>query len=177
MSSATIRSAYAATAILAALGLAACAESTITAEPTPAATVSSMRESNGLRIEGAWVKAADTGMSAAFGILQNTSNRAIRVTAVTSKAATSMQLHETVPSADGGMEMRQKPGGFVIPADGKVQLEPGGNHLMLMGLTKPIRPGDDVTFTLTLSDGSALDFTAPAKAFTGANENYAEGHG
>jgi len=51
-------------------------------------------------------------------------------------------------------------------------LEPGGYHLMFLGIPTPIAAGEDITVTLMLSDGSELDLTAVAKDFAGANEDY-----
>ena len=48
---------------------------------------------------------------------------------------------------------------------------------MLMGLTKPLTAGTDVTFTLTLAGGGSFEFTAVAKDFSGANEDYVEDEG
>jgi copper(I)-binding protein len=56
-------------------------------------------------------------------------------------------------------------------------LAPGGDHIMIMDLTAPIRPGDQVEVTLALSDGSTIPFTALAKETTGGEENYDEGAG
>ena len=46
---------------------------------------------------------------------------------------------------------------------------------MLMDLPEPVVAGDELSFTLTFSDDSTLDFTAPAKDYAGANENYEDG--
>jgi copper(I)-binding protein len=46
---------------------------------------------------------------------------------------------------------------------------------MIMDLASPIRPGDQVEVTLTLSDGSTIPFTAIAKETTGGEENYGGG--
>ena len=78
---------------------------------------------------------------------------------------------------DGKMVMRQKQGGIVIKAKGTHALEPGGDHLMLMNLTQPVKAGDELTFTLTFADGRTEQFTAVAKPFAGAQESYAPGHG
>jgi copper(I)-binding protein len=43
---------------------------------------------------------------------------------------------------------------------------------MFMDVTAPLRAGDDTTITLTFSDASTVDITAPVKEFAGANENY-----
>lgn len=66
-------------------------------------------------------------------------------------------------------------GGFVIPAGGEFALAPGANHIMLMDLQSPLLAGDETTFTLTFSDDSTYEFTAPVKDYSGANENYDEG--
>lgn len=132
-------------------------------------------QSSALSIDQAWVKAADSEMSAAFGVLRNDSDKEIHITAATSSASPVMELHETVENASGEMVMREKEGGFVIPAGSEYVLEPGANHLMLMDIETPVKAGDDVSFSLTLQDGSTFEFTAPAKDFTGADERYIPG--
>jgi copper(I)-binding protein len=79
--------------------------------------------------------------------------------------------------ADGKMQMRPKAGGFTVPARGTHELKPGGDHIMFLELTGPVRPGADVAITLTLSDGSTVAFTAVGKEFAGGNESYAPGSG
>lgn len=126
-------------------------------------------------IEDAWVKAADAGMSAAFGTLVNSGTEDVTVVSATSSASAQVELHETVADESGGMIMRPKEGGFAIPAGESLALEPGGSHIMLMGLTGPIMAGADVHIMLTFSDGSTYDIVAPAKDYSGANENYQGG--
>lgn len=128
-----------------------------------------------IEVEDAWVKATDEEMSAMFGVLRNTSDEDITVTAGSTEIAGKVELHETVESASGEMQMQPKEGGFVIPAGGELTLQPGADHVMLMMLTAPIVAGDEVTVTLELSDGSTVSVTAVAKDYSGANENYEEG--
>ncbi len=121
---------------------------------------------------------SDTAMmSAAFGVLVNDGDEDVVVVSAASDVSSKVELHETVESASGEMTMRQKEGGFVVPAHGELELQPGGNHLMFMALDKPILAGDEVKVTLTLDDGSTLEFTAVAKDYSGANEDYAEPEG
>lgn len=150
--------------VAAALGLAGCAS---TDTGTTAAT-----EADSVTITDAWVKAADSGMSAAFGELENTGDSDAVIVSITSDASSMMELHEVVDDGTGSMVMQQKDGGFVVPAGGSLTLEPGGFHFMLMDLTAPLVAGDEATFTVTFEDGSTMDFTAPVKDFTGADENY-----
>ncbi|ALJ19832.1 copper chaperone PCu(A)C [Microbacterium sp. No. 7] len=125
----------------------------------------------------AWVKAADEGMSAAFGVLENTASADAVIVSAATDAAARLELHETAPDSAGQMVMREVEGGFTIPAGGSLTLEPGGDHLMLIDLAGPLRAGDEITFTLTFADGSEAAFTAPVKDFAGANETYEHGGG
>ncbi|MCB7135605.1 copper chaperone PCu(A)C [Cellulosimicrobium marinum] len=129
-------------------------------------------EADALSITDPWVKAADEGMTAAFGTLTNDSDADVRVVSATSTATSSMELHEMATGDDGEMVMQQKAGGFVVAAGESHELSPGGDHLMFMDVTEPIQPGDEVTVTLTAEDGSTYAFTAPARTFSGANEEY-----
>ncbi|WP_043361417.1 copper chaperone PCu(A)C [Microbacterium testaceum] len=159
---------FGAVALLATLALAGCAGTTA---PAPASESAVFSSSN------VWVKAADGGMTAGFGELTNTGDTDLTVVSATSPATSSMQLHETVQNENGQMIMREVEGGFVIPAHGSLALAPGGNHLMFMDVTSPLRAGDDTTITLTFSDASTVEITAPVKEFAGANENYDDGMG
>lgn len=151
----------------AALALTGCAPAASTAAATPAADT--------VTIGDAWVKSAESGMSAAFGELSNSGAADVTVVSATTAAASMVELHETVANDAGEMVMRPREGGFVIPAGGSFQLAPGANHIMLMGLTAALKAGEEVAVTLTFSDGSTYAFTAPVKDYSGANENYESG--
>ncbi|MCZ7421256.1 copper chaperone PCu(A)C [Verrucosispora sp. WMMA2121] len=157
------------------VSLAACASSgESSTTPTPSATASTV-EAGALGVRDPWVKAADEGMTAAFATLVNDSDTDVTITGAASEVSP-MELHE-MAMADGKMVMRAKQDGVVIKAKSEYKLEPGGDHLMLMDLAKPVRAGDELTFTLTFADGRTQTFRAVAKPFTGAQESYAPGHG
>ncbi|AOT03035.1 copper chaperone PCu(A)C [Arthrobacter sp. U41] len=162
----------------AALALTGCAPSASTPAPSSAAAVTTPAGAAAApAVSQPWVKAAGSGMTGGFGVIKNTSDAGITVTGASTPAARMVELHETAAGANGAMQMQAKQGGFVIPAGGELKLEPGADHLMLMGLTAPITAGDDVTFTLELAGGGSFEFTAVAKDFSGANENYVEDEG
>ena len=71
--------------------------------------------------------------------------------------------------------MSPKEGGFVIEAGSSLALEPGGDHVMLMGLTAPIVSGDTINCLLRFSDASSITIEVPAKDFSGGNEEYVGG--
>jgi periplasmic copper chaperone A len=166
--------AAAAGGLVATLGLAGCggdeAASGSTPAPAPSATVSAAA----LTVKDPWVKAGPAGeMTAAFGVLTNTTGTDLTITSAESSVSP-MELHE-MTMKDGKMVMQPKQGGFVIKAGGTHELSPGGDHLMLMKPTKAIEPGDEVSFTLRLADGSTVAFSAIGKPFAGAGESYDPG--
>jgi len=157
-------------------GLAACGGDTdadTTKKVSDSTTASTNAEA--LSVEDSWVKAADSGMTAAFGTLSNSGDEDITVVSASADTNKMTELHETVENADGSMAMQPKDGGFVIPAGGTHELTPGGDHIMLMELTGPLEAGTMVDITLTLDDGSTKQIEAPVKPFDGADENYQNG--
>lgn len=164
-----------ATAVL--LALTGCSGSDSAAEQPAASSdaTASTTAADSVSVGDPWVKAAESGMSAAFGDLTNAGTEDVTVVSVTTPASPMIELHETVENESGEMVMREKDGGFTIPAGGEMLLEPGGNHIMLMDLAEPLVPGAEVTLTLTFSDESTVELTAPVKDYSGANESYEEG--
>lgn len=71
-----------------------------------------------------------------------------RLVSVATPAAATAQIHEM--STEGGvMRMGEMKEGLPLPAGEAVSLKPGGNHVMLMGVTAPLKAGDTVSLTLT----------------------------
>ncbi|GEE00875.1 hypothetical protein nbrc107696_13210 [Gordonia spumicola] len=128
-------------------------------------------EADAISVGQPWVKAADSGMTAAFGVLANSSGSDVRLVSASSDVAESVEPHEVVTEGDT-TTMRAKAGGFVIPAKGSLTLDPGGEHLMFMGLKKPVKAGDTVTITVRFADGSTTRIDAIARDFDGNQENY-----
>jgi copper(I)-binding protein len=159
-------------------GLTACGDDTSgsagssSSSGAPSESADTLDEAASLAVTDPWVKAADSGMTAAFGTLVNSGETDVVVISATSEITPMMELHETVENADGGMAMQPKQGGFTVPAGGEHELAPGGDHLMIMDLTTPVMPGELVTITLMLQDGSTVEVEATVKSFSGADEEY-----
>lgn len=160
------------TIALLAAGLTACGTtpSPTTTPTTPAAQATGRAA---LVLDDGWVKAAEApaAMTAMFGMLRNPTDHAVTVTGGSSAAAMAVELHETVKTDAGTMQMQPKPGGFTIPAGGTQVLQPGGDHVMLMGLGSALESGTSTTVTLTTSDGDVV-VTVPVRSFAGAEESY-----
>ena len=67
------------------------------------------------------------------------------------------QVHETI--ADGAsMKMQEVKAGIEVPANGTLELKPGGYHVMLMNVTKPLSVGDSLKLDLVFEKaGTILD--------------------
>ena len=73
--------------------------------------------------------------------------------------AKKVEIHEMKLDGDV-MRMREIEGGLVIPSDGMAHLKKGGNHMMVMGLSEPIKL--DGAYEVTFSFEKAGDITVPA---------------
>lgn len=124
-----------------------------------------------LKVTDAWTKVASSGMSATFGVVTNPTTKPITIVGSSSPYAPMDQLHEVV-TVNGASVMQQKQGGFTIPAKSSLTLQPGGNHIMFMSLSKPVTAGAMVPVTLTTSTGAQVTFKAVGKVFSGGNETY-----
>lgn len=159
-----------------ALLLTGCAQSTDASSQSPAASSSAEQKSTqaqGLTTSDTWAKAAESGMSAAFGTLHNASDAPLELHRVTNAQGDEIQLHEMTGSGQN-MSMKELEGDLVIAPGADVELAPGGNHLMFMDLKKPLVAAQTATLTLEFSDGSSTNVDFAIRNFDGAKENYDE---
>ena len=117
---------------------------------------------NDISIRDAAVRATVPGMSAtaAYFTLENDSAQPMTLKTVTTPVAQKTEIHTTV-SKDGMMRM-QEVDQLEVPANGSVDLKPGGYHIMLMGLDEPIKEGAFVPITLTFDNEEQLKIHARA---------------
>ena len=139
----------------------ACAAASAFAQPSP------------ITISGAWVRATVPGQGGTGAFMTLQSPQALELVGASTPVAGVAQVH-AMKLEGNTMHMQHLPA-LALPAHQSVTLTPGGNHIMLMDLTAPLAAGDETTFTLTFSDDSTYEFTAPVKDYSGANENYEGG--
>lgn len=106
-------------------------------------------------VERPWSRATPPGakVGAGFMTLKNAGS-AERVVGASSPVAGRVEMHVTVREGDV-MKMREVQG-FEVPAGGAFELKPGGAHLMLMDLKRPLKKGEKVPLTLKLEKGGEL---------------------
>jgi copper(I)-binding protein len=117
-------------------------------------------------IKDAWVLEVPPSneMSAAYMKIENSSAKASTLVTAETDASRVVELHKM--SDDNGMMKMEKVNQIQVPAKGSVALEPGGLHLMLIGLQRKLKEGDEVTFTLRFQDGAEEKVVAPVRKRT-----------
>lgn len=101
---------------------------------------------DGVKIENAWVRATAPGQKVAGGFMDLTADADMALVGGDSPASKSLELH--IMKMDGGvMEMRQVKE-IALPKGQTVKLEPGGLHIMFIGIKKPLMAGDKTPLTL-----------------------------
>jgi copper(I)-binding protein len=165
----TLRRLLPAATIAVALGmtLAACGDDTPEAASPTAMESGAMAMPDGasassgdLALTGFWVKESSLDLAAGFGTITNNGTEADALVAATAAGVPTVELHQTM---DGVM---QQVDAFPAEAGGSVTLEPGGNHLMFLGLTEPLVAGQNVDLTLSFASGETVEITAPVRPFT-----------
>ncbi len=101
-------------------------------------------------ISDAWVRANAPGqkVGAAYMALKSTQDSAL--VAAESPSAGSVEIH-SMTMKNGVMKMRMLEN-LALPAGKVEKLAPGGFHLMLFDLKKPLKAGEEVKFKLSFKD-------------------------
>lgn len=99
--------------------------------------------------------------TAAFMQLENGGDQERMLVALSSPAAEKAELHN-VQEQDGVMQMRPVDG-IPVPVGGKVSLQPGGLHIMLLGVKQPLAEGDEVTLELRWDNGDTEQLSLPVR--------------
>jgi len=119
-------------------------------------------------VSGAWVRGTVAGQGASGAFLQLKASEPAALVGVSSPAAKVVEVHEMVMDK-GVMKMRAIPR-LDLPAGKAVELTPGGYHIMLMGLVKPLKKGETVPLTLQIEGRnkklSTIEVQAEVRALT-----------
>ena len=125
-----------------------------------------------VQAEDAYVRAVPPGQpnSAAFMSLTNKGDTDHVLVGAESNVSKVAELH--THSMEGGM-MKMRPAEKIdLPAGETVKLQPGGLHIMLIGLTRQLSPGEDVEITLVFEDGSRTSLQASVKTVQQTMEHH-----
>ena len=82
-----------------------------------------------------------------------------RLMSISSPVAGRVQVHESRMESNM-MMMHEVEGGLALPAGQPVELKPGGDHIMLLGVADPLKDGDTVPLTLTFATAAPVEIAA-----------------
>ncbi len=101
-----------------------------------------------IRLERAWARATPPGtpVAAAYLVIDNRGPRSDRLLSASSPSAEKVEVHATIH--DGDMARMRKVDPLHVAAGERLVLEPGGMHLMLVGLRKPLTEGELIPVVL-----------------------------
>jgi periplasmic copper chaperone A len=113
---------------------------------------------------------------AVFLMLHNNADADDRLVGASSDVADRVELHTHVEN-DGVMRMVEIEDGIPLPAGHMHALERGGDHVMLLGLTRALAPGDVISLELSFESGATLLIQAPVDNERGEGGMDHTGHG
>lgn len=107
-------------------------------------------------MEQPWARATAAGGTTGAAYLTLLAHgTADRLTGASTPLAGAAELHQTT-SENGVMRMRPVVDGIALPPDQAVTLAPGGLHIMLMDLTRPLKQGDVFPLTVTFAHAAPV---------------------
>ena len=108
-----------------------------------------------VKVDGAWARATVQGQMGTGAFMTLTAKDGTRLVGVASPVAGVAEVHEMKMEGDI-MKMRVVPA-LDLPAGKKVELRPGGYHVMLMDLKTPLAKDSTVPVTLLFKDAKGLE--------------------
>ena len=113
-------------------------------------------------VKDAWVRGTVAGQMATGAFMELQASEDVKLVGAASAAAGVVEVHEM--SMDNGvMKMRALPK-LDLPAGKAVALRPGGYHIMLMDLKKPMLKGETIPLTLKIEGKDKKVSTIEVKA-------------
>ena len=130
-----------------------------------------------LVISSPWSRATPGGAQVAAGylVITNKGLSAERLISFATDLAEQPEIHE-MTNEGGVMKMRPLAKGLSIPAGASVKLEPGGYHLMLLKLKKPLVAGQRFKATLVFEKAGPLDVEFEVRAMGQGQKQGPAGH-
>ncbi|MDY3672380.1 MAG: copper chaperone PCu(A)C [Campylobacter sp.] len=116
-----------------------------------------------VEIERAYARASIPNVpnSAAFFVIKNNSDKDIAITSANSDITEKNELHTHIK--ENKMMKMMKIEKLVVPAKSSLELKSGSDHVMLMGLKKELKAGDEINLELSFSDGDKKSIKVPVK--------------
>jgi copper(I)-binding protein len=116
-----------------------------------------------IEVKDAYVRTSSmmSKSGAAFMVIENHGDADDRLVSAASDVAQKVELHTHKDMGDGVMKMMKVEEGFAVPAHSEHALARGGDHVMLLGLTRELKQGDMVSVTLTFEKAGEMTVEIP----------------
>jgi copper(I)-binding protein len=116
-----------------------------------------------IKVENAYTRATAPGQQVAGGFLKiDNKGAADQLVSASSPIAGEVQLHEMAMEGNV-MRMRQVKD-IPVPANGAVELKPGGLHLMFMNIKAPLAAGETIPVKLKFAKAGEVEVKMPVNA-------------
>jgi copper(I)-binding protein len=102
------------------------------------------------------------GNSAIYFIVDNPSAQEDVLLSASSDGAEAVELHLSKMDSEGTMKMQQQDS-VPIPAKSKVELKPGGLHIMLIKLKSDLKAGDTISLILKFHHAGEIKLEVPVR--------------
>ena len=112
-------------------------------------------------VRSAWVRPTVTGQMGTGAFMHLTSKAGARLLGASSDVAGVVEIHEMTMQ---GNVMQMRPvRSLDLPPGSTVELKPGGHHVMLMDLKRPLAPGEKIKVELRLETRDKKLVTQPVE--------------
>jgi hypothetical protein len=123
-----------------------------------------------ISVTDVWARATMPGQKVSAAYMQIQSDADARLVGASSPAVPRVEVHEM--KMDGDVMRMREVKAIDLPKGKAVKLQPGGLHIMLMNLPKPIAAGESIPLILTVeSEGKrqTIEVKAEARAPMGSS--------
>jgi copper(I)-binding protein len=122
-----------------------------------------------VEIDQPWIRATPPGAKTAAGYMtiRNKSSQADRLVGGSSPVAAKVQTHVHVK--DGEIVRMREVKGYEVPANGSFEVRPGGAHLMLVDLKRPLKGGEKVPVVLKFEKSGEVKVDFEVRPLSGAS--------
>jgi len=115
---------------------------------------------DGMDVQEPWARSAQQeNNGAVYFILSNRSGQSDELTGVSSAVAEAVEMHES--TLNGDMMQMHKLESVPLPANAEVTFAPGGLHIMLIGLKKDLKVGEEFEITLHFKNHADILIQVP----------------
>lgn len=113
-------------------------------------------------VDAPWVRATVPQQTATGAFMRLTASRDLRLIGARSDVAQNTEVHEM--AMQGQMMRMRQIAALPLPSGQAIALAPGGYHVMLIGLKRPLSAGEHVTLTLVVEDANGKRSEQTVKA-------------